>query len=55
MLRVFKMGIYVMIPTALMVGLYNLLEPVQEWVVFGAIAGLAMALAYKRPSSGGPS
>lgn len=53
MARITGLGLCVAIGTALMVALYHLLALVQEWVIFGAIAGVAMALGYNRPASGG--
>tara|TARA_R110000787_G_scaffold46377_18_gene112605 strand:- start:125 stop:364 length:240 start_codon:yes stop_codon:yes gene_type:complete len=53
MARMTGLGLCVAIGTGVMVALYHFLAPVQEWVIFGAIAGVAMALGYNRPASGG--
>ena len=53
MQKVVTLGIYMLVMISLLVGLYHLLEPVQEWVVFGAIVGVAMSLGYNQRSSGG--
>ena len=51
MQRVFTLGILMLVMISLLVGLYQLLEPVQEWLVFTAIVATAMA---QRSTGGTP-
>ncbi len=53
MQKVVALGIYMLVVIGLLVGLYHLLEPVQEWIVFTAIVATAMALGQGQRSSGG--
>ncbi len=53
MQKVVTLGIYMLVMIGLLVGLYHLLEPVQEWIVFTAIVASAMALGQGQRSSGG--
>ena len=47
------LGIYMLVLISIMAGLYELLEPLRGWLIFGAMAALAMALGYRHQPSGG--